>query len=99
MCTDGPGRSRPCPRINHIEQRRAIAIRVNPPADLPLQTAMRRIEQEMSAPLHRRKALGPKESIRLAGTADKLATTRQAIQGNFVLALMITFLLMAALKL
>ncbi len=91
LYTNGPE------QINHVERRRAIVIRVNPPADLPLQTAMRRIEQEIIAPLHRRKALGPQESIRLAGTADKLTTTRQALQGNFLLALVITFLLMAAL--
>jgi HAE1 family hydrophobic/amphiphilic exporter-1 len=84
-------------QIDHIERRRAITIRVNPPADIPLQTAMRRIEQDIIEPMRQQGALSASENIRLAGTADKLTTTRQALQGNFVLALLITVLLMAAL--
>jgi HAE1 family hydrophobic/amphiphilic exporter-1 len=84
-------------QINHIERQRSITIRVTPPADIALQTAMRRIEQDMVAPLRQQGRLGPADSIKLAGTADKLTTTRLALQGNLLLALMITFLLMAAL--
>ena len=84
-------------QINHIERRRAITIRVNPPATVPLQTAMRQIEEKIITPLRDQGALGPADDIRLAGTADKLTTTRQALQGNFLLALAITLLLMAAL--
>ncbi len=84
-------------QINHVERRRALVIRVNPPANIPLQTAMRRIENEIVAPLRQTGALGVGEQIHLAGTADKLTTTRQALQGNFILALIITVLLMAAL--
>jgi HAE1 family hydrophobic/amphiphilic exporter-1 len=83
--------------IDHIERQRAIIIRVTPPADIALQTAMRRIEQNIVAPLRQQGDLGPGDTIRLAGTADKLTTTRLALQGNFILALIITFLLMAAL--
>lgn len=84
-------------QINHIERQRSITIRVTPPPDIALQTAMRRIEQDIVAPLRQQGALGPGDRIRLAGTADKLTTTRLALQGNFFLALIITFLLMAAL--
>jgi HAE1 family hydrophobic/amphiphilic exporter-1 len=84
-------------QINHIERQRAIVIRVIPPPEVPLQTAMRRLEQEILLPLRQSGALGPSDAVNLAGTADKLTTTRQALQGNFLLALVITFLLMAAL--
>ncbi len=84
-------------QINHIERQRSIVIRVIPPADIPLQTAMRKIEQDIIVPLRQGGALGPADRIKLAGTADKLTTTRQALQGNLLLALIITFLLMAAL--
>ena len=58
---------------------------------------MRKIEQDIIVPLRQGGALGPADRIKLAGTADKLTTTRQALQGNLLLALIITFLLMAAL--
>ena len=35
--------------------------------------------------------------VRLSGAADKLTQTREALQGNFILAIVITYLLMAAL--
>jgi HAE1 family hydrophobic/amphiphilic exporter-1 len=84
-------------QINRIERQRSIVIRVIPPSEVPLQTAMRRLDQELLQPLRQSGELGPSGTIHLAGTADKLTTTRQALQGNFLLALIITFLLMAAL--
>ncbi|MGQ4807861.1 Multidrug resistance protein MdtC [Candidatus Entotheonellaceae bacterium PAL068K] len=84
-------------QINHLERQRSIVIRIIPPQDVPLQTAMRRLDQELLLSLHQSGALGPAENIKLAGTADKLTATWQALQGNLILALVITFLLMAAL--
>ncbi|MEW5725244.1 MAG: efflux RND transporter permease subunit, partial [Thermodesulfobacteriota bacterium] len=49
------------------------------------------------APLVKGGQLGEFHHIRLAGTADKLTQTRQALSFNFLLALLITFLLMSAL--
>ena len=84
-------------QINHIERQRAITIQVIPPERLPLQTAMETIQEKVIDPLEKSGELGDFYRIRLAGTADKLSQTRQALAFNFVLALLITYLLMAAL--
>jgi HAE1 family hydrophobic/amphiphilic exporter-1 len=89
--TEGPT------QINHIEERRAIKLIISPPADVELETAMKRLEEEIVAPL-RKKGLIPKEiDTNLAGTADKLTSARKALQWNFVLAVVIIYLLMASL--
>jgi HAE1 family hydrophobic/amphiphilic exporter-1 len=84
-------------QINHIERQRAIVIRVNPPEEMPLEMALERIEGQIVQPMRDRGDLGEDCDIRLAGTADKLSLTRKALQWNFLLALVITFLLMASL--
>jgi HAE1 family hydrophobic/amphiphilic exporter-1 len=84
-------------QINHIERQRAITIQVRPPKETPLETAMQIIENQIIAPLKNSGDLGSLYSINLAGTADDLVITRRALQWNFVLALVITYLLMSAL--
>ena len=84
-------------QINHIERQRAITIQVRPPKETPLETAMQIIENQIIAPLRNSGDLGSLYTINLAGTADDLVITRRALQWNFVLALVITYLLMSAL--
>jgi HAE1 family hydrophobic/amphiphilic exporter-1 len=84
-------------QINHIERERSIVIRVNPPEEMPLETALEKIQSQIVQPIRDRGELGDHYDIRLAGTADKLSLTRKALQWNFLLALVITFLLMASL--
>jgi HAE1 family hydrophobic/amphiphilic exporter-1 len=84
-------------QINHIERQRAITIQVRPPRETPLETAMRTLENKVITPLKKSGEIGGLYNINLAGTADDLVVTRKALQWNFVLALVITYLLLAAL--
>lgn len=84
-------------QINHIERDRAITIRVVPPEELPLETALENIESQIVAPLRASGQLLPPYDLLLSGTADDLRKTREALQWNFLLALVITYLLMASL--
>ncbi len=84
-------------QINHIERERAITIQVIPPGDMPLETAMDMIEQQILRPLKEGGGVSRLYSMRLSGTADDLTNTYNALKYNFLLALLITYLLMAAL--
>lgn len=84
-------------QINHIERLRSITLQVIPPTTMPLETAMRLIDEKLARPLRQQGQLGKLYNVRLAGTADKLTLTRKALQWNFVLAVIITYLLMASL--
>lgn len=84
-------------QINHRERQRAITIQVTPPADMPLEEAMILIRDEIVRPMQRSGQLDGGYRIDLAGTADKLNATWEALQFNVLLALLITYLLMAAL--
>ncbi|MCP3872368.1 MAG: efflux RND transporter permease subunit [Desulfobacteraceae bacterium] len=84
------------PQINHLERDRTITLQVTPPATLALQSAMEMIENDIIPSL---KKAGKLKNVNVAvgGNADKLVETRLALQWNLLLALIITYLLMAAL--
>jgi HAE1 family hydrophobic/amphiphilic exporter-1 len=84
-------------QIQRRERQRAITIQVTPPPSMPLEEAIRRIERQIIQPLRDQGRLGAEYQITLGGTADKLRSTWQALRGNLLLALLITYLLMAAL--
>ena len=64
---------------------------------MPLEEAMRIIQTQIVDPLTNSGQLEGGYRIVLAGTADKLRETWKALQFNVILALLITYLLMAAL--
>ena len=84
-------------QINHSERSRTISIQVIPPETLPLETALDNIQREIVDPLLESGELQPPYAIRLSGSADDLKRTREALQWNFLLAIIITYLLMASL--
>ena len=84
-------------QINHRERERAITIEVSPPPEVALEDAMDTIQAKIVQPLIARGRLDGDYRINLAGTADKLRDTWEALRFNVFLALLITYLLMVAL--
>ena len=84
------------PQINHLERDRTITLQVTPPAELALQSAMDLIENDIIPSLEKTGKL-KNVKVGVGGNADKLVETRKALQWNLLLALIITYLLMAAL--
>jgi hydrophobic/amphiphilic exporter-1 (mainly G- bacteria), HAE1 family len=84
-------------QINRRERQRAITIEVTPPITMPLEQAMEIIRDDILPTLRQQGLLNGLPEPRLSGTADKLRTTWQSLKWNLLLALLITYLLMAAL--
>ncbi len=76
---------------------RAVTLRITPEDDRPLEEAMELVEAEILEPMRREGRLGGLYRAHLSGTADKLTQTASTLKWNFLLALVITYLLMAAL--
>ena len=83
--------------IDHIERDRSIVIQVIPPRTMPLERALDIIDTQILNPMVKKGLLGGLYKANLAGTADKLQEARKSLQWNFVLAIAISYLLMAAL--
>jgi HAE1 family hydrophobic/amphiphilic exporter-1 len=83
-------------QIRHLERQRTITLQVTPPSILPLQEAMEVINSKVVTPLASQGLLQGVD-IGQSGVADKLTETRKSLQWNFILAAVISYLLMAAL--
>ncbi len=84
-------------QVNHVERLRTITIQVTPPETIALESVIDTIQTKILQPLKDNKMVESPYKIELSGTADDLTVTRKALQWNFILALIITFLLMASL--
>jgi len=84
-------------QIHRRERQRAITIHVTPPITMPLEDAMQQINELIVDPLVTSEMLDGGYLITLSGTADKLRQAWAALKWNLLLALVITYLLMAAL--
>jgi len=85
-------------QINRIDRERAITLEVKPGPGVPLEDAIARINTEILEPLRDSGQLeGGLYDIHLAGTADELKNMAEALAGRLLLAVVITYLLIAAL--
>ena len=83
-------------QIRHRERLRTVTLKVTPAPEMPLETAMAAIRNSVMAPL-RAEGLPPGVRLGLSGTADKLTQTWAAMKLFLLIALAITYLLMAVL--
>ena len=100
-------------QINHIEEMPSVTLTIRPDEDMALETAMNILEDDIIAPLRKSGMIPKTVFASAAGNADKLVQTRRALFGQWHgwswasllsigasrggLAILITYLLMAAL--
>ncbi len=84
-------------QINRRERLRAITIQVRPAVTMPLEKAIQLVNSEIVNRLHEEGTLDGGYMVTLSGTADKLREAWRALRWNLLMALAITYLLMAAL--
>ncbi len=83
--------------IRHLERRRAITLNVSPPEDLALEDAIDTIRNEVIGGLEREGAVPAGVQFGLSGAAGKLELAQKQFGNILLLALVICFLLIAAL--
>jgi len=82
--------------IRHRERLRTVTLELRPSADVPLETALEIMREEVMEPIET-EGVPPGISMSLTGAADQLTQTWQALQINLLLALVIVYLVMAVL--
>ncbi|MGB5283282.1 MAG: efflux RND transporter permease subunit, partial [Polyangiales bacterium] len=83
--------------IRHLERRRAITLNVSPPEDQALEDAIDTIRNEVIGGLEREGAVPAGVAFGLSGAAGKLELAQKQFGNILLLALVICFLLIAAL--
>ncbi len=84
-------------QINHVEKQRAVSIESALPDNIALEEAIERIQKQIVEPLRAQGTVGGLYDITMSGTADDLSKLRKELTTDFILALVLTYLLLAAL--
>lgn len=84
-------------QINHIERQRTVSISITLPENIPLERAMGMINAQIVNPMRAEGQIGGLYDIKLSGAADDLTKLRKELFTDFNLAVLLTFLLLAAL--
>ena len=87
--TTGPG------QIRRVNGRRTVTLSLSPPENVSLETAVRQVREEVEPLLQA--ALPEDGTLVYGGSADALSDAIETMSGNFLMALLILFLLMAGL--
>jgi len=87
--TTGPG------QIRRVNGRRTVSLSVSPPENVSLETAVSQLREEVEPLL--RSSLPDDGTIVYGGSADALSDAIETMSSNFLIALLILFLLMAGL--
>ncbi len=82
-------------KVDHTDLDRSIRLTVNIQGNIPMETAIQEIEQEVVGPIRSQLPLG--YTIDVSGQAKDLFLTWNALKWSFLLALIIIYLLMASL--
>jgi multidrug efflux pump subunit AcrB len=82
-------------QLRRVDRRRTVTLTVDPPAAMSLEEALGIVENEIVPAL--RSALPADAGVRVSGSADRLEQVVGGMRANFVMALMVLFMLMAAM--
>jgi len=83
--------------IRRVDGDRTVTLSIVPPREIPLEEAVEMVKRELIGNMQGNGELPDDISIRLSGASDRLAATRMALKENFIVAILISYLLMVAI--
>ncbi|MGO1503186.1 MAG: efflux RND transporter permease subunit [Marinobacter sp.] len=83
--------------VRRLNGRRTVTLNVIPPNDVPLEAGVERVKTELLAAMRESGELPLDVSIEISGASNQLNATRDALTGNFAIALVIVYLLLVAI--
>jgi multidrug efflux pump subunit AcrB len=83
--------------IRRVDGRRMVTLSIIPPEDIALETAVQMVREQLVGHLRDRGAVPASVAIGISGASDQLDATREALTGNYVVAVVIIYLLLVAI--
>lgn len=83
--------------LRRVDGRRTISIYIVPPRSVALETAMERVQRELIPSLHEAGTIPADVTIDISGASDQLDATRASLGGNFIIAVLIAYLVLVAI--
>ncbi|MFU8763525.1 MAG: efflux RND transporter permease subunit [Haliea sp.] len=84
-------------QVRRVNGRRTVTLNIIPPRSVPLETAVAMVREQVVRELQNRGEVPAGVSMMISGAADQLDATREALLGNYAVALLLIYLLMVAI--
>jgi multidrug efflux pump subunit AcrB len=83
--------------IRRVNGERTVTLSIIPPRDIPLEEAVETVKREILQNMKQSGELPAGINIQISGASDRLTATRQVLSENFIVAVLISYLLMVAI--
>jgi multidrug efflux pump subunit AcrB len=83
--------------LRRVNGRRTVTLNIIPPRSIALETGVERVRRDVVGYLRERGQIPGDVSVLISGAADQLDATRESLVGNYLVALLIIYLLMVAI--
>jgi multidrug efflux pump subunit AcrB len=83
--------------VRRLNGRRTVTLNIVPPRSTALETAVERVRTEVIERMRREGELPQSVSIDISGASDELTRTRAALSDNYLVAIVLSFLVMVAI--
>ncbi|GLP97646.1 efflux RND transporter permease subunit [Paraferrimonas sedimenticola] len=83
--------------IRRVDSNKTVTVYIIPPRSVALETAEQRIREEMLPALWNEGLIPQGVKFSISGAADQLEATRASLTGNFLIALVLSYLLLVAI--
>lgn len=83
--------------LRRIDGRRTVTLSIIPPRDIALETAVKIVRNQLLPEMRAAGEIGKGVSISISGAADQLDATRDSLSSNFIVALLLIYLLLVAI--
>jgi multidrug efflux pump subunit AcrB len=83
--------------IRRVNGRRMVTLSIIPPDSVALEDAVRLVREQLVMPLRSAGSVPASVSMGISGASDQLDATRAALSGNYVVAIVIIYLLLVAI--
>lgn len=83
--------------IRRVDGERTVTLSIVPPSSIPLETAVETVQREIIQDMRQSGDIPEGVRVQISGASDRLAATREALAENFLVAVLISYLLMVAI--
>jgi len=83
--------------IRRLDGRRTVTLNIIPPPEVALETGVERVRDELVAHLRQSGAIPTGVNVDITGASDQLEATRDALGQNYLVALLLVYLVMVAI--
>lgn len=83
--------------LRRVDGRRTVTLSIIPPRQVPLEAAVSRVENELIGHMKASGKVPAGVNMEISGASDQLQATREALTGNFIVAVLLCYLLLVAI--